>query len=109
LHDHVRQTMDARGKENLYNDGFDIGLCVIDMESGSLTFAGAQLPLMRVSDGIVERVKGDILPLGDTHFKRDSGYRTHTLPLNDGDALFLLSDGLIHQFGGTDGRKKFSM
>ena len=27
----------------------------------------------------------------------------------NGDAMFLFSDGIIHQFGGEDGRKKFSM
>ncbi|MBK9418863.1 MAG: SpoIIE family protein phosphatase [Flavobacteriales bacterium] len=27
LHDHVKRTMEARGDGNLYNDGFDIGLC----------------------------------------------------------------------------------
>jgi serine phosphatase RsbU (regulator of sigma subunit) len=62
-----------------------------------------------VSRGTVERVKGDILPLGDKHFARRACYRTHNLTLRDGDSLYLMSDGLIHQFGGGDGRKKFSM
>ena len=109
LHLHVRQTMESRGEESLYNDGFDIGLCTIDLDTGDLSFAGAQMPMLLVSRGTVERVKGDILPLGDKHFARRACYRTHNLTLRDGDSLYLMSDGLIHQFGGGDGRKKFSM
>jgi serine phosphatase RsbU (regulator of sigma subunit)/tetratricopeptide (TPR) repeat protein len=109
LHLHVRQTMESRGEETLYNDGFDIGLCTIDLDTGELSFAGAQLPVLLVSRGSVERVKGDILPLGDKHFERKVGYHTHSLTLYDGDSLYLMSDGLIHQLGGCDGRKKFSM
>lgn len=109
LHIHVKKTMDARGQDNLYNDGFDIGLCSIDLENGKLSFAGASLPLMLVRGNEVTRIKGDVLPLGDGHFKRTSGYRNHDLELQEGDRLFLFSDGIIHQFGGEEGRKKFSM
>jgi serine phosphatase RsbU (regulator of sigma subunit) len=109
LHVHVRQTMESRGEESLYNDGFDIGLCTIELDSGHLSFSGAQLPVLHVSRGSVERIKGDVLPLGDRHFERKTGYRTQYLSLQPGDALYLMSDGLIHQFGGRDGRQKLSM
>jgi serine phosphatase RsbU (regulator of sigma subunit) len=109
LHEHVKRTMDARGENNLYNDGFDIGLCGIDLDSGELSFSGAQLPLLLVRNGQVTRIKGDVLPLGDSHFKRPSGYKDHRMQLSEGDGLFLFSDGIIHQFGGEGGRKKFSM
>ncbi len=109
LHEHVKRTMDARGEDNLYNDGFDIGLCSIDMETGELSFGGAQLPLLLVRGGEVIRIKGDVLPLGDRHFKRPNGYKDHRMFLQKGDGLFLFSDGIIHQFGGEGGRKKFSM
>jgi len=109
LHDHVRKTMDARGEKGIYNDGFDIGLCALDLKNGSLCFAGAQLPLLLMRNGEVERVKGDVLPLGDEHFARKEGYRTHQRDLRQGDSIFLLSDGLIHQFGGENGKRKFSM
>ncbi|MBL7964406.1 MAG: SpoIIE family protein phosphatase [Flavobacteriales bacterium] len=109
LHDHVKHTMEARGESGIYNDGFDIGLCVIDMDRNAMSFAGAQLPVLIVRNDEVMRVKGDILPLGDAHFARTDGYRTHSIELQKGDSLYLLSDGLIHQFGGDNGRSKFSM
>lgn len=109
LHDHVKRTMEARGDGNLYNDGFDIGLCAIDTNKGTLSFAGAQLPLLHVRNGQVNRIKGDILPIGDGHFERSKGYKEHCLDLQNGDSLYLFSDGIIHQFGGGNGRKKFSL
>lgn len=109
LHLHVKRTMETRGDGILYNDGFDIGLCAIDLEHGSLSFAGAQLPLLHVRDGIVDRIKGDVLPIGDAYFDRPIGYKEHRMQLEEGDSLFLFSDGIIHQFGGENGRKKFSM
>ena len=109
LHVHVKKTMEARGEDSLYNDGFDIGLCSLDLESGELSFAGASLPLLLVRNKEVQRFKGDVLPLGDGHFKRTNGYYNHTMNLHAGDGLFLFSDGIIHQFGGEGGRKKFSL
>ena len=109
LHEHVKRTMDARGTDSLYIDGFDIGLCSLDLDTGDLSFAGAQLPVLLVRNGEVIRTKGDVLPLGDSHFERNSGYKNHDSVLQNGDALFLFSDGIIHQFGGEGGRKKFSM
>ena len=101
--------MDARGKDNLYNDGFDIGLCSIDLKKGDLSFAGASLPLLLVRENEVQLIDGDVLPLGDGYFKRSNGYRNHEVKLQAGNGSFLFSDGTIHQFGGESGRKKFSM
>lgn len=109
LHEHVKRTMEARGDGSLYNDGFDIGLCAIDTKRGTLSFAGAQLPVIHVRGEEVTRIKGDVLPIGDAHFERPKGYQEHCMELKQGDALFLFSDGIIHQFGGETGRKKFSM
>lgn len=109
LHDHVKQTMNSRAQGGLYNDGMDIGLCKVDLTNGALNFAGAQLSLIILHEGRSVRLKGDVLPLGDDQFKRDRGYQDHRMTLSPTDRLFLFSDGIIHQFGGADGRKKFSL
>lgn len=109
LHEHVAQTMSGRQASSGYDDRFDIGLCCIDLKSGDLQFAGAQLPLLIQREGKLERVKGDVLPLGDGHFERPNGYQEHHMKLTPGDNLFLFSDGVLHQFGGEQGRQKFSL
>lgn len=109
LHLHVKQSMDSRDGGGLYNDGMDIGLCRLDLDTGEMVFSGAQLSLIIVRQGKTTRLKGDLLPLGDDQFERANGYRDHHLKLEPSDRIFLFSDGLIHQFGGENGRKKFSM
>ncbi len=109
LHTHVNTTMSARNGGLMYNDGMDIGLCRFDQRRGRLSFSGAQLSLFHVRNGEVQRIKGDTLPLGDDQFQRATGYTEHCMQLQEGDSVFLFSDGLIHQFGGPDGRKKFSL
>ncbi|MBK9515490.1 MAG: SpoIIE family protein phosphatase [Flavobacteriales bacterium] len=42
-------------------------------------------------------------------FSASKGYKDHCLDLQNGDSLYLFSDGIIHQFGGGNGRKKFSL
>lgn len=109
LHAHVRGTMEGRGQQAVYDDGLDIGLCVLDHGTGTLFFAGAQLPLIIAREGKAERVRGDVLPLGDRHYAREVGYRTHVEELRAGDGLYLLSDGIIHQMSGADPKNKLSL
>lgn len=109
LHTHVKNTMDSRQTGGLYNDGMDIGLCKMNLDTGELNFSGAQLSLLIMHQGKTNRLKGDLLPLGDGQFERKHGYKDHHTMLDKGDRLFLFSDGMIHQFGGADGRKKFSL
>ncbi|MBS1943476.1 MAG: SpoIIE family protein phosphatase [Bacteroidetes bacterium] len=108
LHEHVRKVMNERTGGGLYNDGFDIGMCCMDLRKQTLCFAGAQLPLVLVRNGHATRFKGDVLPLGDDRYQRKQGYQDHHMDLRNGDALYLFSDGIIHQFGGEQGDKKFS-
>lgn len=109
LHVHVAETMSSRNTQGGYADGFDIGLCALDLRTGQLVFSGAQLPLLVERSGQLVRIKGDVLPLGDGHFERNKGYQEHAFQLAPGEHLFLFSDGALHQFGGVNGQQKFSM
>lgn len=108
LHEHVGRSMEGRAEEGLINDGMDVGLCCIDLRNGTVAFAGAQLPLIHVRGGESNRIKGDVLPLGDRQFERKGGYKDHALKLLPGDSIYLYSDGITHQFGGVRGQQKFS-
>ncbi len=109
LHLHVKATMEARGCNGIYNDGMDIGLCRLDRASGEVNFAGAQQSIIHLSQGVAHRLKGDALPLGDMELERRGGYGDQYFQMEPGDTLLLFSDGLVHQFGGEDGQRKFSM
>jgi serine phosphatase RsbU (regulator of sigma subunit) len=89
--------------EEAVKDGMDIALCSI--EGQSVSFAGANNPLWIIRSGAteIEEIKPDKQPIG-SHVNATS-FRSHTIPLTKGDRLYLFSDGLADQFGGTDGKK----
>ena len=108
LHIRVLQTI-GRGQEGeRLSDGMDIGLCRIDVTTGELTFAGAQMSLLIERSGNVTRVKGDVRAIGDRFGYGPPTFTEHHFLLGAMDRAYLFSDGIIHQFGGENGRKKFS-
>jgi len=86
------------------NDGLDAGICVIDPESATLTFAGANLPLLIGSAGGFQVVRGDRMSLG--YLDSPEGYRftRHTIEMRAGDTFYLYTDGIPDQVGGPNRR-----
>jgi serine phosphatase RsbU (regulator of sigma subunit) len=108
LHLRIRDAVHARSGSHAMSDGMDITLVELDLDNGTLWYSGAQNALMAVRNGVSERIKGDKCSIGDPSGDCSNGFRAHRLDLGPGDRIFLFSDGLIHQFGGADGRKKYS-
>ena len=105
LRGEVIKALKQSGKEDEQKDGMDIALCTYETESGSLQYAGAYNPLYLVRKGNLEEYKADKMPVSYYHGIDDT-FRTHTIQLRKGDAIYLFSDGYADQFGGPD-RKKF--
>ncbi len=87
-------------------DGMDVALCSIDKNDKILEFAGALNPLYLIRDKKITEVKGDRFSIGldEINFK-DQTFKNHLIPLQDGDIIYLFSDGFADQFGGPDGKK----
>jgi len=91
--------------EDDVNDGMDISLCALNMKTHAVQWSGANNPLWVVrhnSDGIHE-VKANKQPIGK--YSKYETFDTHNIQLEQGDALYLFTDGFADQFGGPDGRK----
>jgi serine phosphatase RsbU (regulator of sigma subunit) len=86
----------------------DIGLVELDQAAGTMWFSGAQSALVILRDSGAERIKGSSCSIGDPSGDSSAGFETHRIELQPSDRICLFSDGLIHQFGGPNGRKKFS-
>ncbi len=86
-------------------DGMDASVCAFDPETGQLTWAGANNPLMLIRNGepVIE-LKADKQPVGQSDKRRP--YTNHTFQLQKGDLIYLITDGFADQFGG-DNNKKF--
>ncbi|MBL8002499.1 MAG: SpoIIE family protein phosphatase [Flavobacteriales bacterium] len=109
LHASVRDTLRTQNPGLPFNDGMDLSLCRIDRATGSIQFAGAQLPVIITSEQGVEVVRGDRVSLGDRAFNGAATLHTHHRHLDGSARLYILSDGYIHQFGGEHGLRKFSL
>ncbi|WP_299463762.1 7TM diverse intracellular signaling domain-containing protein [uncultured Microscilla sp.] len=91
-------------KKNQIQDGMDMALCLIDFEAGKIIFAGAKRPLYYFHKHQMQVIKGSKYPIGSTQYAQKS-FEKHHLTFAKGDALYMLSDGYVDQFGGENNAK----
>lgn len=89
--------------EEMVQDGMDIALC--KLQEKHLTYAGAHNPLwiIRKDGKEVEEIKADKQPVGKFH--QTQPFTEHTVDLQQGDTIYVFSDGFADQFGGEKGKK----
>jgi ligand-binding sensor domain-containing protein/serine phosphatase RsbU (regulator of sigma subunit) len=86
------------------NDGMDIVVCEFTLKNRHVRFASAMRPVMLVMGGEMYYIKGNRASVGgqtvlEKYFDDQEYY------LNEGDTIYLFSDGLPDQFGGPEGKK----
>lgn len=86
------------------NDGMDISVCCLHLDSGKLKYAGANSSMWihRQNTGL-EKVRADRQPVG--RFAVDAPFTLKTFTLHKGESVYLMSDGYADQFGGPNGKK----
>jgi len=115
----VESFHDESGDEGI-KDGMDAALCSINPEKRTVEFSGANNPLYIVKHNkagdpelpegaTVKRienlyeVKGDRRPVGASEIT--DKFATHTIQLEENDAIYFFTDGFPDQFGGAKGKK----
>jgi serine phosphatase RsbU (regulator of sigma subunit) len=89
--------------ESQIKDGMDIALCNINYETQTLTYSGANNPLIIIRDGELIETKANKQPIGEFHNRVP--FTTHEFKLQKGDCVYVFSDGYADQFGGEKGKK----
>lgn len=91
--------------DEIVNDGMDISICSLNLETRILKWAGANSPLwiIRPGDKEIQELKPSKQPIGQ--FMSYLPFQTTTIPLNENDTIYLFSDGFADQFGGDAGKK----
>ncbi|MBX3101833.1 MAG: SpoIIE family protein phosphatase [Bacteroidetes bacterium] len=101
-----QDTETSGGNHNYQKDGLDIALLQIDTKRRKLQFAGANRPLIIVKkDGTVEEHKGDKVSIGGYQAEEHVEYTTHNFELDEGDTIYLFSDGYPDQIGEKEDRR----
>lgn len=123
LREKVKEILVQEGSVDDQKDGMDMAIAIIDREKKELQFAGANIPLYlarkKKQAGIAEtglnlslenddyqlyKLKADMQPIG-IHWEEED-FSSHVIRLHEGDSLYMLTDGLVDQYGGKN-RKKF--
>ena len=94
------------GPQRDAQDGIDMALCILDIQQMQLQYAGANRPLWLVRDGKLTEYKPDKMPVG-YHPTKDTPFTNNTTTIQKGDTIYMASDGLSDQFGGSGNKPKF--
>lgn len=108
LHKGVKIALNQNAKEFERRDGMDITLCAIEKGSNTIQYAGANRPLWiyrKNKNYELEIIKATKFPIGGLELEEARVYTNHTIPVDEGDCLYLFSDGYADQFGGPKGKK----
>jgi len=107
----IKNSLRQEGKRGEAKDGIDMALCVLDLESMKMQYAGANIPLYLIKDvkgsPELKEIKPNRMPLG-YYESKDISFVNHDIQLDRGDALYLFSDGFIDQKGGKEEKKFLS-
>lgn len=100
-------TQTFSGSEEQVYDGMDISLCALNKSTRTLSWSGANLPLWIVNSNgpqpELTEIKPDKQPIGK--FEHRKPFTTHHIQLNEGDLIYIFTDGFADQFGGPSGKK----
>lgn len=86
-------------------DGMDISLCALSLNAKTLYWSGANNPLwiLRKNGAEIEEIKPNKQPIGK--YTDAKPFTTHKITLNEGDTIYIFTDGYQDQFGGDKGKK----
>lgn len=96
----LRQGDDAEGMR----DGMDIALIAIDRATKKLEYAGANRPVWIIRNGELIELLPSKVSLGG-HTAGGYEFASHGFDLQEGDGVYLFTDGYADQFGGPKGKK----
>ncbi len=89
--------------EGSTKDGMDMAVCIVDLNTLSMTFSGAYNSAIVISNNEANELKADRMPVGYHIIMND--YTPINLQLQKGDCIYLYSDGFQDQIGGPKARK----
>jgi len=84
-------------------DGFDGILICMDLSTKQITYAAANNKPILIKQGELLELPADKMPVGAGERKEE--FKLYTVNAEQGDSLYLYTDGYADQFGGPKGKK----
>ena len=105
--DYLRRKINIKLNNNTndqINDGLDIGLICYDKEKETVQYVNANRPLYLISNNELITFASENVNIGGySDFRKPIPSKTFSV--KKGDKLFLFTDGITDQFGGTNNKK----
>lgn len=98
LRDRIKAAFSQFGNDNYIYNSLDMSLCSLHVPTKTLSFSGANLPLMMIRDGQLLEIKATRTPVG--YSLNEATFVNNELVLEDDDRLYLFTDGYSDQLGG---------
>ncbi len=104
LDQHIFTTLNQNVEFGVTNDGMDMVVCEIDMASRHLKFASAMRPVILNIGGENLYLRGNRFSVGGESAS-EKYFDDQEFYMGKGDTIYLFSDGLPDQFGGSQNKK----
>jgi serine phosphatase RsbU (regulator of sigma subunit) len=104
MREHVMKALSQTGAQAEQKDGIDIAICLLNKQNNSMEFSAAFNPVYLIRNRKLIEFQGDKMPVG-IGSEQERPFTNHVLDLENGDMIYLFSDGFADQFGGKDGKK----
>lgn len=101
----VSETLHQKEENSTSKDGMDIAICSLNHKTLELEYAGAFNPLYLLRNNEIIETKGNKFPIGSFLDGETPNFTNHKIQLEQGDQLYIFSDGYADQFGGPRGKK----
>jgi len=85
----------------ILRDGLDIA--VLFVKQNKIEYAGANIPLVTVSNGVLDVYEPTKCPIGI--YPMHLGFKNETIDTSEGDMVYIATDGFADQFGMSENRK----
>lgn len=100
----LQSTFNHQNQGARINDGMAIGVCIFDTENKVLEFSGAGSPLLLIKQGVSTVMSPQ--PFGISNETSPTiEYPNYSINIEQGDCIYLFTDGYADQFGGLDNKR----
>ncbi|HEX7413285.1 MAG TPA: SpoIIE family protein phosphatase, partial [Bacteroidia bacterium] len=106
LDNKITETLNRNNRS--YRDGMDMTLCAFSKSSNTLQFSCANRPLILIRNGELQEFLPDKFTIGGAIDNVSKKFRNQEIQIEQGDMIYLFTDGFPDQFGGEKGKKFMS-
>ena len=100
----IQQNLHQQKLDNANTDGLDIALVLIDPKGKKLEYTGAKIPLYIYQNKKLRILKPDRNSVGSMQLSEKS-FTKQEVQFQEGDMIYMSSDGFQDQFGGEKDKK----